>query len=557
MLFLLVLDDAMDNQKITSDKPAFTAKIIEMWQKEHGCDVSILCEDQKSTKAHSIVLRSVSEKIDQLLDSTSQSVIVSEDVSVDVWKSLLEIVYTGAIKTPQKNLDLEAVKNLATAFQIEAVVEQLEKADKLNDGHGISVLNDHTDSHRDIEQNSNDSNTKKERSNETQINSPRKTPKKTRQKTKVTSNETNIPEIEVLDDIVVRRSGRKTKRHFCTQCKECFATNTLFSEHACFGISRHAKHKKRAKVKTRQVRPVRDDREEEDSVQMNSQKDLSDAINAEDSVQTEKESDNVTENDEHIPNAEMSEQDKSEKESVGESETEVVNPATELVGTFIAEKRKDLILEKVECPSTKDIDKQKSKPDDTLSVKKDPVDEIKKEGDMLSERPPNLYCIYCDQECHAEKVICLYCYKVVTHIQRHMSKKHRYVPPSSIKIYSCQTDRMKSSKDFMVFMKEPKINHHTKDKVEDFQYRCSKCALLFNSLPNVVKHLKLKHPHPKVCVCKSCGCGFLKTEMFTDHKHFCSGGELYRCNWCEEKFWRKADCKTHILSRHPDQDINQ
>ena len=107
-------------------KPAFTDKLVKMWRNGRGCDVTIKCKDTQVVKAHSVVLISVSDKLEELLSESVDDVIISEDIELKIWNSLLECIYTGLCDIDLSYQELNAVIELANLYDITHILSQLQ-----------------------------------------------------------------------------------------------------------------------------------------------------------------------------------------------------------------------------------------------------------------------------------------------------------------------------------------------------------------------------------------------------------------------------------------------
>ena len=109
---------------------AFPEKVIDMWRKGCGCDTTIICEEDISLQAHSLVLCSVSDKLDNLLTSKQNKIIHTPYVKSDVWKVLLETVYTGVFKSSRNFGEINDVLYVAKCFDMNELLHALENFKK-------------------------------------------------------------------------------------------------------------------------------------------------------------------------------------------------------------------------------------------------------------------------------------------------------------------------------------------------------------------------------------------------------------------------------------------
>ena len=72
------------------------SKMVVSWRKGQFCDVTIKCENLRKIKAPSILMGTVSNKLSDILNQCQDSTFTTSDISYNLWKFLLEILFSGS-----------------------------------------------------------------------------------------------------------------------------------------------------------------------------------------------------------------------------------------------------------------------------------------------------------------------------------------------------------------------------------------------------------------------------------------------------------------------------
>lgn len=541
----------MDNPKLVELGVSAFSKLIELWKTGRGCDVSIICKNDVTIKAHSLVLCLVSDKLDDLLFSlpNTDKLISSPDVDASVWKTLLEIIYTRLFlgNTTIDNVSLEKCTALAQSLGMNCIVQGY---DKLIGQKSIENFNE-------ILQN---------------VKGPADV--------QTVENSTSYSGIWSFDNCnpSVMPEQKFVRKKLCYECRSKCMAEKVKCLLCCKVVTNDVSHIESDHPFTPNtstwVYTCQFSRNENDCQDWRvcKKEHLSMIDNSSNKVMCSKFycclcKGGYTSSNEVVKHLKVS-------HDVIAKLCKVCGTGFETMlqyrdheyfcrgGEFDNSQERGTIFGELGPHASHKIKHMQEKHsfkndmsklndenicDSGFDVFTDRIIDRKVEKNTDSKRKKMKHrsenCIKCGTKCKAKRVKCLYCFSVVNKSSSHMDKFHPFTPYDSLWVYHCKYISSSSQNEKYVVCGKEYNNQHI------FHNRCYKCQEVFTSTLLVEKHLRKEHnilPY----ICSMCSMGFLKEHHCENHEYFCKGGPLLFCKICFRKMSGLKQLKDHMKKNH-------
>lgn len=139
-------------------------------------------------------------------------------------------------------------------------------------------------------------------------------------------------------------------------------------------------------------------------------------------------------------------------------------------------------------------------------------------GDQLLPFP----CTLCPKRCMTN-------HKLKVHMMRHEGVKNHVCPHCGL--------RKTTAYELKVH-----INYHTREKL----WPCEKCDLVFSSVGNMTRHVRIVHCGIKKFACSYCDKSFGKLETQKNHEMTHTGEKPHACELCDRRFIQLVALQTHM-----------
>ena len=498
-----------------------------MWRAGKGCDVTIMCKNNQAIKAHSLVLCSVSDKLDELLLLNADKMINSLEVEAETWEALLEVIYTGQFTYKEDVACIVKMENMLSVAQslgMTNIVEQCQNLiteraieDDANDVKDckpeISSGNENVDSVEDFETKAND-----------------------------------VEMAEERDKIVRKKKcihckdkcrSKKVKCCYCFRIVENdishmdkfhpFTPSSSMFAYSCRFIGNDSASKDWT-VFTKVVAT-------QDNVQGVSVKGFLFQCLRCDTLKPSLDEIMKHANTDHGISAKVCKVCHTgflkkvfvkdhENFCKGEDLLKCDDCGKEVGGfhalwSHIAQHKHGRSLEgkgikAVPIKSENAVQSEKKVLEFSATIE---IEDAKVSAKLERQK----VCMNCNEVCQNKWVKCVYCERIVFNSTRHMDQVHPFTPKNCVWAYYCKysTSKGDHNKVSHVCSKETMVGDSS-----SLKYVCQKCKVSYKTLNMIDKHLKIKHNIHSVFHCAVCDMGFNSSSQLDDHIHFCKGGDI-------------------------------